>query len=438
MRSIKYFLTLIFFTCCISAQAQQSNILTLQQCIDIAIKNNLDVRQTNNNMLVDSIGLKQAKENLLPSLTGNASRAFNQGRGVNSITNTYINQSFTNDSYGLNSGVTLFNGFALQNNIKQASLAYQAGKMDLQAARGQVTISVITNYIAILNAEETLSQTQRNLAVSKEVLDRLEILEQQGNNKAASDIYDQRGAYASNKISVINAQNALNAAKLNLFQLMNIPYQPQTELQILNSTEPAEYAVTPEQVYQTALQQLPQVKAAILKRESAEKNVQLQKSRLFPELTLGGNINTNYSSASQNAAYIDQFKNNYATNIGLNLNIPLFTGHTRKNNIAIAKISLNNYQDLEQNTKTILLQNIEQAYYNRTAAQNQYLTLQDAVKAYTESFRISKIRFEAGVLTSVDFIISKNNLDAASLNLITARYDCFTYSKILDYYQGKL
>jgi outer membrane protein len=60
------------------------------------------------------------------------------------------------------------------------------------------------------------------------------------------------------------------------------------------------------------------------------------------------------------------------------------------------------------------------------------------VKAYTESFRISKIRFDSGVLTSVDYIISKNQLDAASLNLISAHYDYFIYSKILDYYQGKV
>ncbi|WP_369434690.1 TolC family protein [Mucilaginibacter yixingensis] len=430
---------MFLLTCSVLAHAQQNNVITLQQCIDIAVKNNLEVKQTNNTMLVDSINYKQSKENLLPSLTGNASRSLNQGRGVNSITNTYINQSFTNDSYGLNTGVTLFNGLALQNNIKQALLAYKAGKMDLQAAKDQVTINVITNYMAVLNAEETLLQTQSNLAVSKEVLERLEIQEQQGNNKAASDIYDQRGIYATNKVNVVNAKNALNAAKLSLFQLMNIAYQPDAELQALNPAEPAaRYSLNPQQIYEIALQQLPQIKAAILKRESAEKSLQMQKSRLFPTLTLGGSINTNYSSASQNTSYFDQFKNNYATNIGLNLSIPLFTGHTQKNNIAIAKISLNSYKDLQENTRTVLLQNVEQTYYNMTAAQNRYLALQDAVKAYTESFRISKIRFEAGVLTSVDFIISKNNVDAANLNLITARYDYLIYSRMLDYYQGKL
>ena len=153
---------------------------------------------------------------------------------------------------------------------------------------------------------------------------------------------------------------------------------------------------------------------------------------------MGGGINTNYSSASQNISYFSQFRNNYATNVGSNLNIPIFTNYQRKNNVALAKINLLNYQYVEENTNIVLRQNIEQAWYNMSSAYKRYQALQEAVKAYTESFRISKIRFDSGVLTSVDYTISKNNLDAANLSLISARYDYFIYSKILDYYQGKL
>lgn len=437
MRLSKYLLILLFINACATVQAQTT--LTLQQCLDIAIKNNLIVKQTGNTLLRDSIAFKQTKENLLPSLTGAASRYFDQGRGVNPITNTYINQSFTNDSYGLNAGVTLFNGMALQNNIKQASLSYQAGKMDLQSAKDQVTVNIITNYLLILDNQETLEQTKSALAVSKETLDRLEILEQHGNNKAASDIYDQRGQYASNQVNIVGAQNSLNAAKLSLFQLMNVPYDPNATFQPLSPAElVGEYAVSPDQIYQTALQQLPVVKSAVLKRQSAEKYLQLEKGLLLPTLSLGGSLNTNYSSASQNVAYFDQFKNNYSTSVGLNLNIPIFTNHRLKNNIALAKITVLDNVYIEENTKIVLRQNIEQAYYNMSSAYKRYQALQEAVAAYTESFRISKIRFDSGVLTSVDFIISKNNMDAANLNLISARYDYFIYTKVLDYYQGKL
>jgi len=438
IRFLKYLFTVLFIIVTCLAKAQQGNLYTLQQCLDIAINNNLNVKQTGLTMFTDSIAYKQSKENIIPYLTGGAARVLNQGRGVNPITNTYISQSFTNDSYGLNAGVTLFNGLALQNNIKQASLSYQAGKMDLQSAKDQVTVNIITNYLSILDAQETLAQTKSALAVSKETLDRLEILEKQGNNKAASDIYDQRGLYANNQVSVVTAQNSLNAAKLSLFQLMNISCNPSAEFQSLSPAELlGEYGISPDEVYATALQQLPVVKSAMLKRQSAEKYLKAEKGLLYPTLSLGGGLNTNYSSASSQA-YFDQFKNNYATDLALNLSIPIFTNHVRKNNVALAKISLLNTQYVEENIKIVLKQNVEQAYYNMTSAYKRYQALQDAVKAYTESFRISKIRFDSGVLTSVDYTISKNQMDAANLNLISARYDYFIYSKVLDYYQGKL
>jgi outer membrane protein len=106
--------------------------------------------------------------------------------------------------------------------------------------------------------------------------------------------------------------------------------------------------------------------------------------------------------------------------------------------VSLAKLNLQNQQFIEENTRNQLKQNIEQAFYNMSGAYKRYQALLDETKAYTESFRISKIRYESGVLNSVDFVTSKNNMDAANLALISARYDYLIYSKILDYYQGKL
>jgi len=475
MQFRKYTLTLIFTACSIFAYAQQDTTLSLQQCLDIAIKNNLNVKQNGLLMMQDNIYLNQAKENLLPSISGNASRQLSQGRGLSPVTNTYVNQSLTSDNYGVNGSLTIFNGLALQNAIKQASLAYQAGKMDFQAAKDQVTVNVIINYLSILDGQEILNASKSQLAVAKENVDRSEVLEKDGANKLASDLTDFRGAYAGAQVAMVQAQNSVDAAKLSLFQLLAIPYNKAVRFQPLNAQDlTGEYGANADQVYQTALQTLAQVKAATLRRESAEKGVKVAKGQLYPTLSVNGGINTNYSSAgtksvfidsvtnavpglfvntpsgkqavfstsannaSQNISYSDQFKNNYGTYVQLGLNIPIFTNHIKKNNVALAKINLLNEQYIEENTKVQLKQSVEQAYYNMSAAFNRYQSLKTQVEAYTESYRIGKIRLDAGVITSVDFIIAENNLNAATLNLISARYDYFIYSKVLDYYQGKL
>jgi outer membrane protein len=455
MRFSKYILALLFTTSTILAYAQKADtgkMFTLQQCLDIAIKNNLQVKQNDANAQLARIDYRQAIENLLPNVGGSASRSFNHGRAISPLTNSYVNQSATNDSYNLSASMVLFNGFSLINAIKSTSLAYQAGKMNFQAAKDAVTVNVITSYLAILDNAEILNASKSQLAVQQETVDRLTILEKEGANKAASDLTDQQGQLAGNEVNVVNGQNALDAAKLTLFQIMNIPYQSEIEFQDLSAENlRGEYGSNPDQVYQIALQQFAAVKAATLTRQSAEKNVSSVRGQLSPQITLGGGLGTAYTNTAQkaitgpdstttyqNIGYGDQIKNNYSSYISLGLNIPIFTNGIRRNALSRAKINAMYARDVEENAKIVLKQNVEQSYYNMMAAYKKYQVLMNQVKAYTESYRIYKLRFDAGVLTSVDFIIAKNNLDAATVNMISAKYDYFIHSKILDYYQGKL
>jgi outer membrane protein len=438
MRFSKYFLILIFLACSILTYAQQTNTLTLKQCLDIAIKNNLTVQQDSLTAQQARIGFVQAKDNLIPSITGGANRNLTSGRALNPVTNTYITQSVTSDNYNASGSVTLFNGLALQNAIKQASLAFQSGKMAFQAAKDIVTINVITNYLQVLDAEEILGQNKSQLAVAKENVDISTTKDKYGANLTASTLTDFQGNYANSQVGVVQAQNSLDLAKLSLFNLMNIPYNKAAELQPLNAEDlQGDYGINADQVYNTALDQLAQVKAATLMRESAEKGVKYAKGLLYPTLFLAGGIGTNYSNLNT-LNYFNQFRNNYGTDIEFGLNIPIFTNHLKKNAVALAKINLENYQFIENNTKIVLKQNVEQAYYNMLGAYNRYQALDAEVKAYTESYRVQKIRLDAGVITSDLFLLAKNNMDAANLNFISAKYDYYIYSKILDYYQGKL
>ncbi|MBS1531387.1 MAG: TolC family protein [Bacteroidetes bacterium] len=451
-RITKYFLTFILLAGSVVAYGQQTDtVLSLQQCIDIAIKNNLQVRQSDRSAQSANIDYRQAKENLLPSIGASAQRTFFNGRGISPVTNAYVNQSSTGDSYTASANMTLFNGFALINAVKSTSLSFQAGKMDFQAAKDIVVVNVVTAYLNILDAQELLSASKTALSVQQETVDRLNVLEQQGANKAASDLTDQKGQLEGNKVSVVTAQNNLDAARLGLFQLMNIPYQGQTRFEPLNAQDlTGANGADPDAMYKTALQQFAAVKAATLHREAAEKNVSAVRGNLFPTLTLGGGVSTAYSSAAQRSVVIDtttifqnipyntQLKNNYNSQIYLSLNIPIFSNGYRRNNLSKAKLNLLNTKDVEESTKIVLKQQIEQSFHNMQAAYNRYQALEEQVKAYTESYRIYSLRFNAGVLNSVDLIVSKNNLESATYNMITAKYDYFINSRILDYYQGKL
>ena len=89
----------------------------MQQCIETGIANNLDVLQTDLQVQADEISWKQAKLNRLPTLNGSAGYAIRAGRSIDPFTNTYINENNKSSDFGLGSGVTVFNGFSMQNHV---------------------------------------------------------------------------------------------------------------------------------------------------------------------------------------------------------------------------------------------------------------------------------------------------------------------------------
>ncbi|HJS53185.1 MAG TPA: TolC family protein [Chitinophagaceae bacterium] len=471
----KVFLTTGIFcaiSMCAFSQNNTTTKLTLQQCLEIGIANNLDVLQSDLQAQTAEVNWKQAKLNLLPDLNGVANHGINQGRSIDPFTNAFINESVKYASYGLSSGVTLFNGLSLQNIIKQNKLTYEASKMTFQQRKDNLTIGVILAYLQVLNNEDVLTQLTNQLDLTKKQVERLEILNKDG-AIPPSQLFDLKGQYANDQISIINGKNALELAKLSLFELMNAPYDKNITLERLDIASMAvRYEDTPDKIYQTALEKFALVKAVDYSRQSSEKAVKVAKGGLYPVLNLGANVNTNYSNAATNQTFLntsdvvsndyvivngnqtpvikrisnfqsekisygDQLNNNRFSQVNLNLRIPIFNSWQQRNRIKLAKIDLKNSVLIEKSTRTELQRSIEQAYINLTTAAERFRALQEQVDAYTESFRAAEILFNSGVGNSIDYLAVKNNYDRANINLITTKYDYILRTKILDFYKGE-
>lgn len=455
------------------AQTSNEHKLTLKQCVEAATKNNLQVLQSDLQMQASGVTASQSKADLFPNLFGNLGHGFNQGRSIDPFTNSYINQQITYANYSLNSAVVLFNGFQLKNLIKQNNLTYEANKMDVQQTRDNVMLNVILAYLQILNNTEQLQQSITQADVSTKQVERLNIMNLAG-AVAPATFYDLKGQLANDELAIVANQNALNSAKLLLAQLMNVPYEANVVVEKIDiDTLNLQYNNDPKALYEASLKQLAIVKAAELRTQSALKGVQVAKGIYYPTIGLSGSFNTNYSNAatreifvnsqevpsgdyvnvggskvpvmttranyaSQKISYSDQFNNNYNTSVFLSIQVPILNRFRAKNRIALAKIDVRNAEVVAQSVKTQLSQNIEQAYFNMTAANEKYQTLQRQVADFTESFRTAEVRFNAGAINQVDYLIAKNNVDRANANLISAKYDYIFRVKILDYYQGKL
>jgi outer membrane protein len=360
----------------------------------------------------------------------------------------------------------------MQNANRQTALAYEASKMDWQQAKDNLAINIILAYLTVLSNEDQLAQARLQVELTSRQAQRLETLLNDGAIKP-SDVSDMKGQLANDQLGVLTRSNAVETAKLNLCQLMNINYEKTMQLEKIDpAAYLANYEQAPGEIYEIALRQFALVRSAELRTKSFESAVKVARGQLFPRLSLNGSVNTNYSSAaSQNTlintsdvqttnyviingsnspvfakqnnfrtdkiSYSRQLNNNVFSSVSLNLSIPLFNNLFQRNRVKLAKLDVVNQTLTEQSVKTGLQQDIERAHLNMTTAFESYKTLITQVDAYKESFRAADIRFNEGVGNSIDYLIAKNNLDRASSNLIIARYDYVLKTKILDYYQGK-
>jgi outer membrane protein len=453
------------------AQNATSKIYTLQQCVEAGIAYNLRVQQSSLQMQADEVNWKQARLNMLPDLNAFINHGVQNGRSIDPFTNSYVNQRLSYANWGLSSGVILFNGMSMLNAVKQNRLNYEASKMDWQQQKDNLTLLMILAYLQVLSNEDIIVQLQNQLELTKKQVERLDALDKQG-AIPPSQLSDLKGQYAGDEINLVNAQNALETAKLNLCQLMNIPYEKSISVEKLDMATFAEkYEDSPDKIYQTALQQFALVKNVEYSRQSAAMGVKVAKGRLYPTLSLGASINTNYSNAAESSVFLnntyqasndyvivngaqtpvikqvsnysynkisykDQLNNNRFSALGLNLRIPIFNSLQQRNRVRLAKITLKNSEVVEQTTKTQLQQNVEQAHLNMVTASEKYKKLLDQVEAFKESFRAAEISFNAGVGNSIDYLIVKNRMDQATINQIIAKYEYVLRTKILDYYKG--
>ncbi len=448
-------------------------IYTLKQCVETALTNNIPVKQR----ALESEALKadwhRARANLLPSLNSSWDYGWNQGRSINPFTNTYINQQFSGSNAGFSSGITLFNGMQLQHTIRQTGYAFKASEQEWQQSKDKLTLDVLLAYLTVLNNEDTWNMLKERREVTSEQVKRLTTLFEKG-AIASYMLSDMKGQLATDDISLVNQYNALQYAKMELSQLMNVAFDKAMQLERLPEAALLElYPAAPEEVYAASVASLAQVKAADFRVKSAEKGVQAAKGAFYPTVSFQGSVGTNYSSVSftqvpgavveqptgdfvtvdglktpvmtssqqfttRSIPYNRQFSNNIGTYFGFRVSVPLFNNLAVHTQVRRARLAAKNAAYEADYTRLLLRQSIERAHQDMTAAYERYKVLQQQVTDYGESFRSAEIRFNLGTIVSTEYLLTKNNYDLSLLNLRQAWYEYIFRTRILDFYQGRL
>lgn len=450
MKKIRLILPL-FFLMQFPLFAQEGvKVWTLQDCINHAWKNNIQVRQSELTVLNNQLSLKQDQWARVPDLNGSVSGQNSVGRSINPFTNVIVNQDITSQNYGLNSSVTLFNGLNQHHAVNRSQANLDKSEYDLENQKNNTALSIANQYLNILLAQEQIKNAQISLITSKL---QSEQTEKQVNAGAfpKQNLLQAKQQIANDEVNLITAENSLDLAKLTLKQSLQLPASNVLEIEVPTIPDPSEnfIDITLEDVFQSALS-LPEVKSAEEQVKASQYGLSIAKSFRYPSLTLSGGLNTNWSSAAPDQfpdpdsptgfkenTYVNQLDFNLARFVSLNLNIPIFNRLQTNTGVGQARITLQNSEYSLTGVKNQLRQNIEQAYYNARAAAKTYQATKRQLEVLEESFRNVEQRFNLGATNSVEYNQIKNDFNKSQNDLVRTKYDFIFKLKVLDFYQGK-
>lgn len=415
-----------------NATAQEaSKTWTLQECLDYAYQNNIQVRQSRNNQLSGIEDTKQAKAALFPSLVASTTQSYTNYPS-SEVTD---NNSYTG-TYGITAGMTIFEGGKLRTAIKRQKVQNQMDALSVEESVNDIRIAIVQAYMQCLYAADAVRINRSTAEASKAQRDRAEEMLRTGSISRV-DFAQLQSQYSSDEYQIVVAGSTLDNYKLQLKQLL--------ELDIMEEMNPAVPGVKEEnvlkalppknEVYETALKVMPQIRRGELGIEAAKLEEKSARAGFFPSISLSASVGTGHMSNNDFESG-SQIWNRFNENVGLTLNIPIFSNRKNRTAVNKAKIALNDSYLEWTSLQKELLRNVESAYLDAVSAQAQYLSAREKEKYARESYELTSEQFRVGVKNTVELITAQNEYSAAQQQVLQAKYLTLLSIELLNIYQG--
>lgn len=451
MRSMKKNLLFIFMAVFLlpGLQVTAQQPWSLEKCINYAFENNLQIKQSQLSATSSKEDYLQSKLNFLPSFNASASQNTGWGRSVDLATYRYTNKR-TSQAYGsVNASLILFNGLQNVNTLREREFEYLAKKYNSEKIRDNIALNIAAAYLQILYNIEEVNNAKRQVEISKKQIDRTKKQVEAG-TVARGNLLDIEAQGANDKVNLVNAQNKLMLAYLDLMQILDIKGTTKFDIQKPNLQIVHKPDLLPIQsIYNKALQIRPEIKSAEYSVKAADRALKVAKGRRSPTLSLNSSYGNNYSDQirvsnnpldpgfKETKPFWDQLRDNRNVTLGFRLTIPILNGFQVATYVKQSKISLENANLNLEIQKNNLRKSIEQAYADALAAYQTYVARQKSLVSLRESFKYAQEKFNVGMVSSTDFDVAKVKLYNAESDMLAAKYDYIFKTKILDFYLGR-
>jgi outer membrane protein len=447
---------------------QGTSRMSLEQCIDQAWNNNLQLRQSLLQVKQNGVNLLQSKAQGLPSLNASANHTYNTGRRIDPFTNQFADQRVLSQNFSLSSGVNLFAGLSNWNAIKANSESLKASKLNVEQMKNDIALQVANAFLNVLLADELQKIAESQFELAEKQTDRAKLLLDAGRS-ALGDYLQVEANRDNESLNLVRARNNKEAALLALAQLIQIENVSEFDVIVpdFSKTEVQLPIFDANQAYSNALNWQPGILSTEQNVKSALFSLRSARGQYVPTLSAFGGIGTGYSELSRKVSgfttqsqylgqlngqpvsldvevpqyvltpFNEQLDQNFNRTFGFSLSVPLFNNLRTQSQVSLQKIAVDNARIQSDIQKNQLRRDIQTSWQNAKAAYERFNATIKALSASEKAFEYTSMRYNEGMLNIYDFNAGKNQLVAAQSNHAQAKFELILRLKILDFYMGK-
>lgn len=482
MKISKPLLLISFLSGCFVFNASAQDKWDLRRCVEYALAHNISVQQTDVQARVAEVNEKQTRWSQYPNADFSTNTGLQWGRSIDPTTNQFTSNQLLYQGYSLNAGITVFNWHRIRNNIIAADLNSDAAKMDVDKIKNDISLTVATYYLQVLLSYQQIEIAKTQLG---QTMSQMQVVRKKVDAGAAPelDYLTLEGQYATDSSNFITARATADQNLLQLKQVLNIdagqffdialppveqiPVEPILQLQ-------------PETIFQIAIQNQPAQKANLLRIKSLEASLRSSRAAMYPTISVGGSLGTNFSSADKKVTGVTvtgfkangdlvtvggtqypvftpdgsitqakktfserwdgwglQMNNNFRQSLGFSISVPINSSGQAKFNYQRSKLDLKNAELTRSLADQTLKNDIYKAFYNASAALEKFNAAKKTYEINKKAFEFAQKRNDLGLLNSYDYLISQNNMYRAQYDMASAQFDYVFKMKVLEFYKGQ-
>lgn len=426
-----------------AAQLHAQHIWTLDECIDYAIENNVDIRHQMVEIKSREIQLNTSRNAWLPDLNVQIGEQvsfcnydFYTGHVADETEDDSKDLSYTTGRIAMS--MPVYNANRLRNTVTSDEHLLDAATYNLEKAKKDIGIQIAVYYLETLYRNNMVDVARSQVEVSRKLVERSTVLVRDG-KRPRSEQAEAEAQLANDEFLLAEAQGQAKLARLTLSQLLNLESVEDFEIADLETNGISEKALAPLDYYEGIVETFPSILAAKSEIESGKSLVKVARSSLYPSISLQSYVGVFYAKFFNKEIKVDRnkynfFKDNMNEAIGLQINIPVFNRRASRNNVRIAQLGVSSLElELEQ-ARLKLHKEIQTAYYNADVAYDKLAAADKAVEASAISVGYEEDRYDAGRSNIFDLQQAQQKHLKSLQNAVQAKYEYLIRQRVLKFY----